>query len=132
MSWVGFRQSGFSADFCFWAAGYFSADLHLLAGFCLIFFVGKKCPRKSSGKIPGKKCTQIYTTEILQTPISAERQGPTMCGKFWAHEKKLQVKLDFLTLVLLQECSSTTPDPDAFAEMPIFRMKGMRRFRPFQ
>ena len=48
---AGFRQNGFFADFYFWAAGFFR-------GFCRwIFsphFCGKKCPEKSSRKIPGK------------------------------------------------------------------------------
>ena len=48
---VGFWQNGFFADVYFWAAGFFG-------GFCRrIFsphFCEKKCPEKSSRKIPGK------------------------------------------------------------------------------
>ena len=51
------RQNGFFADFYFWAAGFFR-------GFCRrIFsphFCGKKCPEKSSRKIPGKILQNLY------------------------------------------------------------------------
>ena len=54
---AGSRQNGFFADFYFWAAGFFR-------GFCRrIFsphFCGKKCPEKSSRKIPGKILQNLY------------------------------------------------------------------------
>ena len=54
---VGSWQNGFFADFYFWAAGFFR-------GFCRrIFsphFCGKKCPEKSSRKIPGKILQILY------------------------------------------------------------------------
>ena len=59
---VGFWQNGFFADFYSSAAGFFAdfvADF--LSSFC-----GKKCPERSSRKIPGK-VLQIYTAKIPNT-----------------------------------------------------------------
>ena len=54
---AGFRQNGFFADFYFWAAGFFR-------GFCRRsfspHFCAKKCPEKSSRKIPGKILQNLY------------------------------------------------------------------------
>ena len=67
---VGFWQNGFFADFYFWAAGFFR-------GFCRrIFsphFCGKKCPEKSSRKIPGKILQNWYNKNPRH--ISAEGPG---------------------------------------------------------
>ena len=66
---VGFWQNGFFADFYFWAAGFFR-------GFCRrIFsrFCGKKCPEKSSRKIPGKILQNLYNKNPRH--ISAEGPG---------------------------------------------------------
>ena len=67
---VGFWQNGFFADFYFWAAGFFR-------GFCRrIFsphFCGKKCPEKSSRKIPGKILQNLYSKNPRH--ISAEGPG---------------------------------------------------------
>ena len=67
---VGFRQSGFFADFYFRAAGFFR-------GFCCrIFsphFCGEKCPEKSSRKIPGKILQNLYNKNPRH--ISAEGPG---------------------------------------------------------
>ena len=68
--WVGFWQNGFLADFNFWAAGF-------CRGFCRrIFsphFCGKKCPEKSSRKIPDKILQILYNTNPRQ--FSAEGPG---------------------------------------------------------
>ena len=67
---VGFWQNGFFVDFYFWAAGFFR-------GFCRrIFsphFCGKKCPEKSSRKIPGKILQNLYNKNPRH--ISAEGPG---------------------------------------------------------
>ena len=60
---VGFWQNGFFADFYFWAAGF-------CRGFCRrIFsphFCGKKCPEKSSRKIPDKILQILYNKNPRQ------------------------------------------------------------------
>ena len=67
---VGFWQNGFFVDFYFCAAGFFR-------GFCRrIFsphFCGKKCPEKSSRKIPGKILQNLYNKNPRQ--LSAEGLG---------------------------------------------------------
>ena len=66
---VGFWQNGFLADFYFWAAG-----------FCRrIFsphFCGKKCPEKSSRKIPDKILQILYNKNPRQ--FSAEGPGQNL------------------------------------------------------
>ena len=73
---LGFWQNGFFADFYFWAAGFFR-------GFCRrIFsphFCGKKCPEKSSKKIPGKILQNLYNKNPQH--ISAEGPGQKMTRK---------------------------------------------------
>ena len=49
---VGFWQNGFFADFNFWATGFLRGFSRRI--FLLIFVGIKKCPQKSSRKIPGK------------------------------------------------------------------------------
>ena len=67
---VGFWQSGFFTDFYFWAAGF-------CRGFCRrIFsphFCGKKCPEKSSRKIPDRILQILYNKNPRQ--FSAEVPG---------------------------------------------------------
>ena len=71
---VGFWQNGFFADIYFWAAGF-------SRGFCRrIFsphFCGKKCPEKSSRKIPGKILQNLYNKNPRH--ISAEGPGQVFC-----------------------------------------------------
>ena len=53
---VGFWQNGFFADFYFWAAGFFRGfSRRIFSHFC-----GKKCPEKSSRKIPGKILQNLH------------------------------------------------------------------------
>ena len=70
---VGFWQNGFFADFYFWVAGFFR-------GFCCrIFsphFCGKKCPEKSSRKIPGKILRNLH--HINPRHMSAEGPGQAL------------------------------------------------------
>ena len=54
---AGFRQNGFFADFYFWAAGFFRGFSRRIFS---PHFCGKKCPEKSSGKIPGKILQKLY------------------------------------------------------------------------
>ena len=64
-------QNGFFADFYFWAAGFFRGFLGRR-----IFsphFCGKKCPEKSSRKIPGKILQKLYNKNPRH--ISAEGPG---------------------------------------------------------
>ena len=80
---VGFWQNGFFADFCFWAAGF-------LRGFSRrIFsphFCGKKCPEKSSRKIPGKTLQKLYRTK---SPTHFCRgAGPNDAKQFFSLEMR--------------------------------------------
>ena len=68
---VGSWQNGFFADFYFLAAGVFFADF--VAGFFLHIFVGKKCPEKSSSKIPDKILENLCTN---QSPRHSSAEGP--------------------------------------------------------
>ena len=74
---AGSWQNGFFADFYFWAAGFFR-------GFCRrIFsphFCGKKCPEKSSRKIPGKILQNLYNKNPRH--ISAEGPNQNKCQQF--------------------------------------------------
>ena len=54
---AGFRQNGFFADFYFWAAGFFRGFSRRIFS---PHFCGKKCPEKSSRKIPGKILQILY------------------------------------------------------------------------
>ena len=54
---AGFRQNGFFADFYFWAAGFFRGFSRRIFS---PHFCGKKCPEKSSRKIPGKILQNLY------------------------------------------------------------------------
>ena len=54
---AGFRQNGFLADFYFWAAGFFRGFSRRIFS---PHFCGKKCPEKSSRKIPGKILQNLY------------------------------------------------------------------------
>ena len=54
---AGFRQNGFFADFYFWAAGFFCGFSRRIFS---PHFCGKKCPEKSSRKIPGKILQHLY------------------------------------------------------------------------
>ena len=54
---AGFRQNGFFADFYFWAAGFFRGFSRRILS---PHFCGKKCPEKSSRKIPGKILQNLY------------------------------------------------------------------------
>ena len=47
-----------------------------VAGFFLLIFVGKKCPEKSSRKIPGKILQNLYNKNPRQ--LSAEGPGQDM------------------------------------------------------
>ena len=67
---AGSWQNGFFEDFYFWDAGFFRT---FVAGFCLLIFVGKKCPEKSSRKIPGKILQKFYNRNPRH--ISAEGPG---------------------------------------------------------
>ena len=75
---VGFWQNRFLADFYFWAAGF-------LRGFCRrIFsphFCGKKCPEKSSRKIPGKILQNLHNKNPRH--ISAEGPGQDLNFAGW-------------------------------------------------
>ena len=67
---VGSWQNGFFADFYFWAADFF-ADF--VAGFFLLIFMRKKCPEKSSRKIPSKILPNLHNKNSRD--ISAEGPG---------------------------------------------------------
>ena len=54
---AGFRQNGFFADFYFWATGFFRGFSRRILS---PHFCGKKCPEKSSRKIPGKILQKVY------------------------------------------------------------------------
>ena len=54
---VGFWQNGFFADFYFWAAGFFRGFPRRIFS---PHFCGKKCPEKSSRKIPAKILQNLY------------------------------------------------------------------------
>ena len=54
---VGFWQNGFFADFYFWAAGFFCGFSRRIFS---PHFCGKKCPEKSSRKIPAKILQDLY------------------------------------------------------------------------
>ena len=56
----------------------FFADF--LVGFFLLIFVGKKCPEKSSKKIPGKILQNLYNKNPRH--ISAEGAGPKILLSF--------------------------------------------------
>ena len=73
---VGFWQNGFFADFYFWAAEFFRGFSRRIFS---PHFCGKKCPEKSSRKIPAKS-SKIYTTKILRH-ISAEWPGQKLTQK---------------------------------------------------
>ena len=66
-----FGRTDFSRIFIFEPPDFF-ADF--LAGFFSPHFCGKRCPEKSSRKIPGKILQNFYTTKILQH-ISADWPG---------------------------------------------------------
>ena len=66
----GILQNGFFADFYFWAAGFFRGFSRRIFS---PHFCGKKCPEKSSRKIPGKILQNLYN-KILQH-ISADCPG---------------------------------------------------------
>ena len=79
-------QNGFFADsYLFWAAGFSSripicfGPADFLRGFCRRIcsphFRGKKCPEKSSRKIPGKILQYLYYKNPRH--ISAEGAGAT-------------------------------------------------------
>ena len=63
---AGFWQNGFFADFYFWAAGFFRGFYRRIFS---PLFCGKKCPEKSSRKIPSK----ITTTKIPDTFLQRVR-----------------------------------------------------------
>ena len=67
---IGFWQNGFFADFIFGPPDFF-ADF--VAGFIFLIFVGKKCPEKSSRKIPGKILQNLNNKNPRH--ISAEGPG---------------------------------------------------------
>ena len=80
---VGFCWTDFFADFSFWAA-------RLFRGFCRwIFsphFCGKKCPEKSSRKIPGKILQHLYDKNPRH--ISAEGPGQHLpFSKLWWNQE---------------------------------------------
>ena len=54
---VRFWQNGFFADFYFWAAGFFRGFSRRIFS---PHFCGKKCPEKSSSKIPAKILQNLY------------------------------------------------------------------------
>ena len=66
---VGFWQNGFFADFYFWAAGFFRGFSRRIFS---PHFCGKKCPEKSSGKIPGKILPKLYN----KNPRHISAEGP--------------------------------------------------------
>ena len=66
---VGFWQNGFFADFYFWAAGFFRGYSRRI---CSPHFCGKKCPEKSSRKIPGKILQNLYN----KNPRHISAEGP--------------------------------------------------------
>ena len=66
---VGFWQNGFLADLIFEHPD-FVADF--VAGFFLLIFVGKKCPEKSSRKIPDKILQILYN----KNPRQFSTEGP--------------------------------------------------------
>ena len=78
---VGLWQNGFFADFYFWAAGFFRGFSRRIFS---PHFCGKKCPEKSSRKIPGKilqnLCNKNPPTHFCRGA------GPT----FFAQGKKRQ------------------------------------------
>ena len=67
---VGSWQNGFFADFYFWAAGFFRGFSRRIFS---PHFCGKKCPEKSSRKIPGKILQNLYNRNPRH--ISAEGAG---------------------------------------------------------
>ena len=70
---VGPWQNGFFADFYFWVAGFFCGFSRRI--FPLIF-VGKKCPEKSSRKIPGKILQNLHNKNPRH--ISADGPGQVL------------------------------------------------------
>ena len=66
---VGFRRNGFFVDFYFWAAGFFRGFCHRIFS---PHFCGKKCPEKSSRKIPGKILQNLYN----KNPRHISAEGP--------------------------------------------------------
>ena len=69
---VGFWQNGFFADFYFWAAGFFRGFSRRIFS---PHFCGKKCPEKSSKKIPGK----ILQKSHNKNPRHVSAEGPGQC-----------------------------------------------------
>ena len=71
---AGFRQNGFFADFYFWAAGFFRGFSRRIFS---PHFCGKKCPEKSSRKIPGKILQNLYNKNPSNTFLQIAQ------GNFW-------------------------------------------------
>ena len=69
---AGFRQNGFFADFYFWAAGFFRGFSRRIFS---PHFCGKKCPEKSSRKIPGKILQNLYNKNLSTHFCRLPRQG---------------------------------------------------------
>ena len=67
----GFWQNGFFADFYFWAVGFSHGFCRRI--FSPHFFCVKKCPEKSSRKIPGKIRQNLHNKNPRH--ISAEGPG---------------------------------------------------------
>ena len=67
---VGFWQNGFFAYFCFWAAGFFHGFSRRI--FSPRFCGEKKCPEKSSRKIPGKILQKLCN----KNPRHISTEGP--------------------------------------------------------
>ena len=79
---AGFRQNGFFADFYFWAAGFFRGFPRRIFS---PHFCGKKCPEKSSRKIPGKILQILYNKNPLTHFCRLAR------ATFWRKQQKWQI-----------------------------------------
>ena len=75
-----FGRTDFSRIFIFEPPDFF-ADF--VAGFFLLIFAGKKCPKKSSRKIPGKILQNLHNKNPRH--ISAEGPGQQKKGWFASH-----------------------------------------------
>ena len=73
---VGSWQNGFFVDFHFWAAGFFRGFSRRIFS---PHFCGKKCPEKSSRKIPGKILQNLYYKNPRH--ISAEGVGQKFASR---------------------------------------------------
>ena len=79
-----FWQNGFFADFIFRPPDSF-ADI--LAGFLLLIFVGKKCPLKSSRKIPGK----ILQKSSNKNPRHISAEGPDQLVALFRYKGNMKI-----------------------------------------